>query len=92
MKQISLASSGFEKFSRATKRSVFLAEMDRVVPWSALCQLVEPVYPQNEVGRPPTVARADAADPLSAGLVQSVGPSGGRSAVRLGSDAAVRRD
>lgn len=29
MKQISLASTGFEKFSRATKRSVFLAEMDR---------------------------------------------------------------
>jgi IS5 family transposase len=43
MKQLSLASSGFEKFGRATKRSVFLAEMDRVVPWSALCELIEPV-------------------------------------------------
>lgn len=53
MKQISLASTGFEKFSRATKRSVFPTEMDRVVPWSALCALIEPVYPQNEVGRPP---------------------------------------
>ncbi|MBL6752278.1 MAG: IS5 family transposase [Nevskia sp.] len=52
MKQLSLASSGFEKFGRATRRSVFLAEMDRVVPWSALCALVEPVYPDNEVGRP----------------------------------------
>ncbi len=53
MRQISLASTGFEKFSRATKRSVFLAEMDRVVPWSVLCELIAPVYPQNEVGRPP---------------------------------------
>lgn len=53
MKQISLASSGFEKFGRATKRSVFLAEMDQVVPWSSLCALIEPVYPKNEVGRPP---------------------------------------
>jgi IS5 family transposase len=53
MKQLSLASSGFDKFSRATKRSVFLAEMDKVVPWPALCALIEPVYPHNEVGRPP---------------------------------------
>lgn len=53
MKQISLAKSGFEKYGRATKRSVFLAEMDRVVPWGALCELVAPVYPQNEVDRPP---------------------------------------
>jgi transposase, IS5 family len=52
MKQLSLASSGFEKYGRATKRSVFLAEMDRVVPWATLCALVEPVYPKNEVGRP----------------------------------------
>ena len=53
MKLLSLASSGFEKDGRATKRSVFLAEMDRVVPWSARCALIAPVYPQNEVGRPP---------------------------------------
>jgi IS5 family transposase len=52
MKQLSLASSGFDKFGRATKRSVFLAEMDRVVPWPVLSALVEPVYPSNEVGRP----------------------------------------
>jgi len=74
MKQISLASSGFEKFSRATKRSVFLAEMDRVVPWSALCELIEPVYPQNEVGRPPVGLERIAADSLPASLVQPVGP------------------
>jgi IS5 family transposase len=25
---------------------VFLAEMERVVPWSALCALIEPFYPK----------------------------------------------
>lgn len=25
------------------------------MPWSALCELIAPVYPQNEVGRPPVV-------------------------------------
>jgi hypothetical protein len=36
MKQVSWALLGFEKFGRATKRSVFLAEMDRVALWSVL--------------------------------------------------------
>jgi IS5 family transposase len=53
MKQITLASSGFEKHSKSTRRSVFLGEMDRVVPWSALCALIEPVYPKAGNGRPP---------------------------------------
>ena len=53
MKQITLASSGFEKYGKATKRSVFLAEMDRVVPWASLCELIAPAYPKHEVGRPP---------------------------------------
>jgi IS5 family transposase len=53
MKQITLASSGFEKHSKSTRRSVFLGEMERVVPWSALCELIEPVYPKAGNGRPP---------------------------------------
>jgi hypothetical protein len=32
---------------------VFLAEMERVVPWAALCALIEPVYPKPGNGRPP---------------------------------------
>jgi IS5 family transposase len=27
--------------------------MERVVPWSALCELIEPVYPKPGNGRPP---------------------------------------
>ena len=36
-----------------TKRATFLAEMDRIVPWSALCAVVEPFYPKAGNGRPP---------------------------------------
>jgi hypothetical protein len=40
MKQVSLvAGSGFAKQGRVTKRAMFLSEMNRVVPWKALCQV-----------------------------------------------------
>jgi IS5 family transposase len=53
MKQLTLASVGFERYARTTRRAVFLAEMERVVPWAALCRLVEPFYPKPGNGRPP---------------------------------------
>jgi len=28
---------GIERYAKTTRRAVFLAEMQRVVPWSALC-------------------------------------------------------
>jgi IS5 family transposase len=52
MKQMSLG-SGFEKYAKTTRRERFLAEMDRIVPWSELCALIEPVYPKAGDGRPP---------------------------------------
>jgi IS5 family transposase len=48
--------SGFEKFSKTTRRAQFLSEMDRIVPWRELCAVIEPVYPKGggrEGGRPP---------------------------------------
>lgn len=55
MKQQSLAESGFVKKPKATRRQIFLAEMDRVVPWARLCGLIEPHYPKvgAKGGRPP---------------------------------------
>lgn len=53
MRQPTLASTGFERFGKTTRRAAFLAEMDRVVPWKSLCQLIEPVYPKPGNGRPP---------------------------------------
>jgi IS5 family transposase len=43
--QLTLATQsdgGFEAHRKATRRDVFLAEMDKVVPWSELCAVIEP--------------------------------------------------
>jgi len=45
MRQATLASIGFERFGKTPRRVAFLAEMDQVVLWTDLCQLIEPVYP-----------------------------------------------
>ena len=42
MKQLTLAAVGFERYAKTTRRAAFLTEMERVVPWSALCALIEP--------------------------------------------------
>jgi IS5 family transposase len=53
MKQQTLSAGSFDRYSKTTRRAAFLAEMDRAVPWSALCALIEPVYPKAGNGRPP---------------------------------------
>ena len=46
--------TGFEQYTRKTRRAIFLEEMEQVVPWRELCALVEPHYPKPGNGRPPT--------------------------------------
>jgi len=53
MKQMTLSTSGFDKYTKTTRRAVFLAEMERVVPWAKLTALIKPVYPKPGNGRPP---------------------------------------
>ena len=58
MKQQTLAvaadqGAGFEQYRRPTKRDVFLATMDEIVPWIELCAVIEPYYPKRGNGRPP---------------------------------------
>ena len=53
MKQLTLATAGFERYAKTTRRAAFLAEMERVVRWSALCELIAPVCPKPGNGRPP---------------------------------------
>lgn len=53
MRQITLATAGFERYAKTTRRAAFLAEMDKVVPWARLCALIEPYYPKAGNGRPP---------------------------------------
>jgi len=45
--------TGFERYSKKTKRALFLNEMGQVVPWGELCSLVEPHYPKAGNGRRP---------------------------------------
>ena len=54
MKQISLFVSGFRgKPGKITKREKFLSEMDQVIPWSRLIEVIKPHYPEAGNGRPP---------------------------------------
>jgi IS5 family transposase len=54
MKQRTLAMmTGFERYTKKTKRALFLEEMEQVVPWRELCALIEPHYPRAGNGRPP---------------------------------------
>src|SRR5438093_9831734 len=53
MKQRTLAMmTGFEQYTRKTRRAVFLEEMEQVVPWRELCALVATHYPKPGSGRP----------------------------------------
>ena len=53
MKQMTLSASGFDRYGKTTRRTAFLAQMDRVVPWGELCALIKPFYPKAGNGRPP---------------------------------------
>lgn len=58
MKQQTLAmaadqNNGFEQSRKPTRREEFLRTMETIVPWAALCQVIEPHYPKAGNGRPP---------------------------------------
>jgi IS5 family transposase len=38
---------------RKTRKKAFLLEMEKVVPWAELVQLIAPYYPEGKNGRPP---------------------------------------
>ncbi|MGC4075940.1 MAG: IS5 family transposase [Rubrivivax sp.] len=50
MKQLGL---GLNLSTKKTRKREFLEEMDRVVPWAALVEIVQPHYPRARTGRPP---------------------------------------
>jgi transposase, IS5 family len=53
IKQTSFSVSGFSTTSRTTRKQVFLAKMDKLMPWAAIEALIEPHYPKAGNGRPP---------------------------------------
>jgi len=53
MKQISFSQVEYAGKKRTTRREVFLAEMEQVMPWSEVLGVIEPHYPKGKRGRPP---------------------------------------
>src|SRR6266699_1388842 len=45
--------TGFERYTKKTRRAIFLEEMEQVVPWAKLWALIEPHYPKPGNGRRP---------------------------------------
>ena len=50
MKQATL---GLNLDIKRTRKCQFLEQMDQVVPWAALVELIAPYYPEGRTGRPP---------------------------------------
>lgn len=55
MKQTDL---GLNLTTKRTRKREFLAQMERVVPWTALVELVMPYAPEGKKGRPPFAVEA----------------------------------
>jgi IS5 family transposase len=53
MSQPTFAALAFANKKKKTRREMFLAEMEQVVPWSKLLRAVERHYPKPGKGRPP---------------------------------------
>ena len=54
MRQQTFADEAFERYRKVTRREEFLRQMDAVLPWRELCEVIEPFYPKREgAGRPP---------------------------------------
>lgn len=52
------SSLGFGSTDKRTRKRAFLEEMERVVPWQALVELVAPYAPEGRRGRPPFAVEA----------------------------------
>src|SRR3990172_9083712 len=53
MMTVSFASLAYENKKKKTRREKFLEEMDRVIPWEELLQIVKKYYPVAGNGRQP---------------------------------------
>lgn len=54
MSQMTFSSDGFDKYRKTTRKEIFLARMNEIIPWAELAKLIEPFYPKPEgAGRRP---------------------------------------
>ena len=54
MKQQNLGVNGFEKYRKQTRKEIFLGQMEEMLPWAALFDIIEPFYLKTSAqgGRP----------------------------------------
>jgi IS5 family transposase len=52
MKQINLATTGFELVTKRTRKREFLDDMNLVIPWYQLLALITPHAPSGKTGSP----------------------------------------
>ena len=54
MRQTTLSDTGFDKYSKKTRKERFLDDMDKIIPWKELTEAIEPFYPKPKgAGRRP---------------------------------------
>ena len=53
MKTLSFASLAYENKKKKTRREQFLEEMNQVIPWAEILQVIEKYYPKAGNGRQP---------------------------------------
>ena len=46
MRQQSFAAEDFEIYRKKTRKEKFLEEMDTIIPWKELSEVIEPYYPK----------------------------------------------
>ena len=47
MRQTTLAESSFAKYKKATRKEIFLNQMEQIIPWKELSKAIEPHYPRS---------------------------------------------
>ncbi len=52
-KQQTFAGLAWQNKGKKTRRERFLSEMEAIIPWRQLLELIEPHYPKAGNGRPP---------------------------------------
>jgi IS5 family transposase len=53
MNSMKQAALNLDLNAKKTRKREFLEQMEQVVPWSALVELIAPYYPEGCTGRPP---------------------------------------
>jgi hypothetical protein len=82
MKNLTFASLAYENKKKKTRRELFLEEMNEVIPWSELLQVVEKYYPPSWQWTSTNVFGKDAEDLLYATMVWFIRPGHGRRPLR----------